>query len=368
MKSHSILAPMFGPIGDSLMAIAFFDDILRLDPHASFCMITRHNASIIADLAHAYQQIEVRQIPSGFASIPFFLKLLREPRTLVALGVAERYSLHLKMFFFIFGLCGNSTMGFGDLSSNEGKGWLPLGFVLPLVSDIPILQQYRALLLHLGFSAAEAARIDSRPLHVLLRKSMPKSFPFKKGEYIVVHPFASSFLRTFSTRRWKSLLTAIVREHPGLSIIITGAEKDRTLAEDIVRAVPNAFAYVGSSIPMLEVAGIIDNAAFYIGVDTGITHLACVLGQKSIIISNNADWRWRPLYNPNARVVVNSRRCTCYSGEPCIVEDDGHLCYRCLCDITDEAMLASVRFALSSQSRSIPNFGGWADENETTSR
>ena len=84
MKSHSILAPMFGPIGDSLMAIAFFDDILRLDPHASFCMITRHNASIIADLAHAYQQIEVRQIPSGFASIPFFLKLLREPRTLVA--------------------------------------------------------------------------------------------------------------------------------------------------------------------------------------------------------------------------------------------------------------------------------------------
>jgi ADP-heptose:LPS heptosyltransferase len=268
------------------------------------------------------------------------------------------------MFFLFFRLVGNRTIGLGDLSSNTGYGWLPLQVVLPLHSHKPIYQQYRALLPYLGFSAAQTARITGQPPHIVLRKSMPAHFPFKRGEYFVVHPFGTSMWRTFPMRRWKSLLTAVAHAHPNLPIIITGAPKDRAQAEDLAVAVPNAHAYIG--LPILDVAGIIDAAAFYVGVDTGITHLAGVLEQKSIIISHCGDARWHPLYNPNARVMVNSRRCTCYTSEPCRAEEDGHMCYRCLYDITDGAVLSAVALALSSTSRTVPGFDGWADEYKVT--
>ena len=41
----------------------------------------------------------------------------------------------------------------------------------------------------------------------------------------------------------------------------------------------------------------------YIGVDTGITHLASVLGKKSLVIAEQGAPHWLPYYNDNAVIV-----------------------------------------------------------------
>jgi ADP-heptose:LPS heptosyltransferase len=161
--------------------------------------------------------------------------------------------------------------------------------------------------------------------------------------------------------RWISLLTKIAKEHPEYPILLTATGPDREQAEDIAAKVPGAHALI--NLPILEVAGVIDGAALYIGVDTGITHLAGVLQQKSIIISHFGDPAWIPTYNPNARALANSKRCVCRTTGDCFVIEDGVPYRRCMYDISDEAIVVSVHVALSLPQRSVPGFTGFKDEN-----
>jgi len=64
-KSPRIPTILFGHIGDTLMALALFDDILSIDPTASFLILTRRNVALTRELAAAYPNIEVREIPNG---------------------------------------------------------------------------------------------------------------------------------------------------------------------------------------------------------------------------------------------------------------------------------------------------------------
>jgi len=111
------------------------------------------------------------------------------------------------------------------------------------------------------------------------------------------------------------------------------------------------------NLPILEVAWLVGHAALYIGVDTGITHLAGVLGQKSIVISHFGDPTWIPTYNPNVRALVNSVR-----GKDAYIEEDGVRYRAAMYDISDIFFLDSVRLALSNTNRTVPLFAGFKDE------
>ncbi|MDR3546813.1 MAG: glycosyltransferase family 9 protein [Candidatus Pacebacteria bacterium] len=358
-KPLRILMVQFGPIGDALMALALFDDILTLGPQATLLIITRRNAGLLRDLASAYPQVEVREIPNGIRSIPFFLSLLTKQWTLLMLGVALNYSFRLKLFFFALSVIpGNCTIGLDD--REKGKGWLPLQIAIKPDTSLPIIQNFRRLISYIG--AFDTTVLATRAPHVRLACGKPHDFSYAPGSYIVVHLFGMALWRTLPQRRWKTLFKKINDAYPDLPIVFTGSSKDCAMLEDIANTIPNARVCI--DLPILEVAGIIDAAALYIGVDTGITHLAGVLQQKSVIITHLADPRWRPEYNPNARILVNSKRCTCGTPEECYAEEDGVLYRRCLYDITDEAVLAAVRFALSTPDRHVSAFAGLADENQ----
>jgi ADP-heptose:LPS heptosyltransferase len=343
------------------MALAIFDDILTLSPDATFLIITRRNAGLIRDLVSAYPQITVREIPGGVRALTFFLGLLTQQWTLVAFGVALNYSFRLKLFFQALSIIpGNRTIGLDDRVT--GKGWLPLQHFVPPDNEMLIIKSFRRMLPYIGgYSEAELATVQTRTPHVKLNTQLPKDFPFAKGTYIVVHLFGMAKYRSLPVRRSKVLFASIQQAYPNFPIVFTGAEKDREIAQEISNAVPNSIVCI--DLPILEVAGIIDGAALYIGVDTGITHLAGVLQQKSIIISHNGDLRWTLTYNPNARILVNSKRCTCATVGWCYVLEDGEEYRRCMYDITDTFILNSVQLALSSPDRNIPNFAGRFDEN-----
>jgi len=128
------------------------------------------------------------------------------------------------------------------------------------------------------------------------------------------------------------------------------------LAHKVPQVIPMA------GLPMGETAWVIDHAALYLGVDTGITHLAGVLQQKSLVLSHFRIPTWRPTYNPNARAIANSKRCECAQGGACEIKDGGIAYTRCMYDISDEFMIDSVRLALTSASRNVPSFPGFVDE------
>lgn len=358
-NNRRFLTVLFGPIGDALMALALFDDVLTLAPESTLLILTRRNVQIIRDLARVYPQIEICEIPVGIRALPFFLTLLTRRWILLTLGVSGVYSLRLKMFFLALTLIpGNRTIGFNDRLPGERK-WLPLQVVIQFDGTQYIIDNFRRLLPYI-FGKEKTAVIFGRAPRVQLKAVLPHKFPFAPRQYIATNLFSVSSHRSRPQHQWKTLLPKIAAQYPDLPLVIMGGPDDALLAKELASLVPGAVALPG--LPLLEAAGVINGAALYIGVDTGITHLAGVLQQKSLVLSHYSFPTWLPTYNPNARAIANSRRCECKQGGSCIVLDGGRPYRRCLYDITDKAVLESVRLALSSTERSVPSFAGCVDE------
>lgn len=357
MKSDRYITVLFGPIGDALMTAALFDDILALQPTARFVVLARNGVPLIRDIMRAYPQVSVREIPNGWHALPLFASLFAKRCTFLALGVAGKYSLRLKLFFLLLSLRpGNYTLGFNDRESGQTSR-LPIRRVFLFDPAHSTIDNFRRLLPPLFGEAAAQRR--GLPPHAALELECPHE-ALEPGRYIVIHFFGSRVIRRLPPRRMKHLLVELRRRYPQYRLVLTGSAADSAAADEVAAAAPDVLCIIAR--PLLEVGWIIEHAALYIGVDTGITHLAGVLGQKSIIISHSADPMWMPLYNPNARVLLNSTRCTCWTTGDCLVEEDGVQYRRCMYDISDDLILDSVALALSSSARSVPRFAGLVDE------
>ncbi len=358
--SPHFLTVLFGPIGDTLMAIALCDDILRLAPESTFLFLTRRNAKFIKELTASYPSIEVRQIPEGLRAIPFFISILSKRWTLLTLGVTGVYSLRIKFFFLALKLLpGNRTIGFNDRLPGV-RGWLPLQTVIQF-DERYIIDNFRRLLCFV-FDEEELKGVAGRAPRVILAERMPKGFTYVAGQYIAVNPFGSNTTKSWPKERWIVLLAKIVQKYPAYPLVLIGGPREKEDIIEIAKEVPHTEAM--PSLPLLEAAYVIDKAALYIGVDTGPTHIAGVLQQKSLMINHFMFPAWRPTYNPNARSLANSKRCTCNSGEPCTVVVQGVTHSTCMYDIGDEFVVDSVVMALSSPHRHVPGYGGFFDEHK----
>jgi ADP-heptose:LPS heptosyltransferase len=346
--SKPILCMCFGPIGDTLIMLALFDDILALDQASRFTVITSSNAKMIRDLASAYPSVEVLEIPSKPASLPgFFARVLSRSWTVLVPGSARGYSLQLTLFFMALSMRpGNLTIGFGDI--RKQGGWLPFQKKLYVNIHEPILDNYRRMIPYFMPKAA----LPTRPAEVKINPIDPASFrdklPFQPKKYFLVHMFGTRPRLSFPPKRWKIFIAELSKKYPDYGIVLTGSKKDEALIREI--AADTSRIYVSINRPILEVAGMVKNAAVYIGVDTGITHLAAMLRMPSVIVGNNSNPLWWPSYNPNGTILVNSARCTCTGdkNDDCRVYEDGVGYHRCTFDITLDQVYAAIALKLKS--------------------
>lgn len=341
---------LFGPLGDGLMALALFDDILSVVPEASLLILTRRNAAMLRTLASEYPQVEVREIPRGFLALPFFVRIVLRPGwTLLTLGlVSIGYSLPLR-FFFLALVPGNRTIGFHDR-------WLDVSLNFDI--SLLMIDNLRRLL---PYALPEWQDHTGVPPHIRMRLDKPKDFTLEKGTYIVAHLFGISIPHTLPPHRWQTLFARIKKEYPTYRIILTGTPEQRSSAEEVARGQENVD--IRTDLSLHELAYLIENAALYIGIDTGVTHLAGLLQQKSLVIRHCGDPTWTPTYNPNARVLLNSSRCMPEDSIFCVpIYEEGREYRRSTYDISDELLYTSAALALSSPERSVPLFSGLVDE------
>jgi ADP-heptose:LPS heptosyltransferase len=163
-------------------------------------------------------------------------------------------------------------------------------------------------------------------------------------EYVVIHPFPHmASYKTIPLHRWKALVTWLKANYPNIGIVITGAEVDRDKAEEIAAVVHND-VFLSINRPLLEVAGLMQNSILYVGIDTGPTHIAGVLGVSSVVLAHQNEPTWLPSYNPNAILLWNKEKCICgIPGKNCITEEDGLTYRRCVYYIPDELIYSTIR-------------------------
>jgi ADP-heptose:LPS heptosyltransferase len=147
----------------------------------------------------------------------------------------------------------------------------------------------------------------------------------KKESYIVLHPFAASAVRNISEDDLVWLLQQLRSAFPGTFVVITGSAADKKKAERICAALEDEKVrnFCGE-LSMQELATVIDNATLFVGVDTGITHIAAMLRVDSVVVAHNSySTGWLPYYNENATIVYKLK------GESDVDKDDERLRTAC---------------------------------------
>jgi ADP-heptose:LPS heptosyltransferase len=338
--SQLIWLPTGGHIGDAVMVSSLFAEITREMPHLKIVYLVRRNAPFIAELTKAYPAITVISVPaSPLGAFRVVLPLLAHRVMVIAPPPWGVRPFILKALSFLFVLRGDRVVAFDD-----GGKWRPYSAVIKHDKTKRYIDNLRAAAALVGLPTAP---FDSPPRLKLL-SLLPSDFPFTATPYIVIHPFPHmATSKTLPLRRWIHLVQELRQAYPAYGLVITGAEVDRTQAEEIAAAVDEG-VFLAINRPLLELAGFIEHAKLYIGVDTGPTHIAGVLHAPSVVLAQQAEPMWLPTYNPNALLVWEKKNCVCgIPGKTCAAWEDGKSYRRCVYDIEDETIFSAVRAKLS---------------------
>ncbi len=331
----------YGAIGEALMAIAVLKEAIALNPGLEVNFILRRNAVLILPLCATHPQIQLIDASSYFRLLSV-LPRMRKSVLFVQPTFGEHSPL-VKAFVHASNLFGARTVGFKD------RGHCKLyADTLIFNPEITYIDNVRNAIRSAGFT------LEPNGTAPVLEFARQESIKTSGHPYILIHPFAANETRSLPLPRWNQLLKKINAQFPEMEIVITGATANRDAVNVIGKGLLRTEIILGA--PLLEVAERIKSAQLYIGVDTGISHLAGVLQKKMILIGNRSNPTWLPTYNPNARILFQEKNCTCdgMKGGNCRVIEDGHSYYRCMYEVTDDEILCAMQEILAAKSRGDP--------------
>jgi len=331
-----------GAIGDFLMAILFLDSIKKILPWSEFIIITPRNIKILEELLLAYPKIKAVEINRHNLSGLFFLFIKSVyARTIVFDSVSfGRVYFGVRLisrFFAIFPASRRLAFSYGKNLINSENNKTLFDYKKSIYENIVSL--FNKLDFDISFSV---------PVYnFILDKGAVERNGLEKSSYIVVHPCASNSARSLPVERWRKIIEYIINNFSDMKVAITGSKKDLSFIKDILSVNKDLSSIVNlaGKLSMPELTNIINESNGFVGVDTGISHLAGVLHKKSLIIGNLSNPSWLPFYNKNAIILVNDKNCTCdgKKGGDCFYLLEGKKYYKCMIDIPQEFIYKNIK-------------------------
>jgi heptosyltransferase III len=116
----------------------------------------------------------------------------------------------------------------------------------------------------------------------------------KRSKFIAIHPGSGSESKNWPITRWQELLSKRVAERDEHFLVIAG-EADHARLGPIATTIPEDRRTILLNRPLVEVSEALSRACFFIGHDSGITHLAAAVGLPGIALWGTTNDRvWRP--------------------------------------------------------------------------
>jgi heptosyltransferase-3 len=113
--------------------------------------------------------------------------------------------------------------------------------------------------------------------------------------YAVLHIMPQWRYKQWTTTGW--LAVAHYLSEQGLQVVLSGSDQPYELAylHEITAGLPSGSLNLAGKLSLAQLAEVIANARLFIGVDTGITHLAAATGVKIIALFGPSDpVKWAP--------------------------------------------------------------------------
>ena len=261
---------------------------------------------ITRDIAHAFPEAELVLVTGeDNAGVAPLLRpaVTRHVRISTVQPLAAIRTLRAERFDVIAD-CGSWPRIDAVLTALSGARWR-LGFrtrkqhrhyaydvSVPHSAELHELANYRMLVEALGVRGGSAPRLLA-----------PKSLPTERlpaSPFLVFHPWAGGFrgeLREWPERRWVELAGRLA--HLG-RILITGsaAEADRSagLARRMADAGADHAESVAGRYSLSELADVLSTASLVVSVNTGVMHLAALLGAPTLSLNGPTnERRWGPV-------------------------------------------------------------------------
>ncbi|HWD92412.1 MAG TPA: glycosyltransferase family 9 protein [Verrucomicrobiae bacterium] len=142
---------------------------------------------------------------------------------------------------------------------------------------------------------------DPVPRLALPNKNGNLGAPGESCPTVVLHPGSGSEKKNWPEVRWADLLQHLARS-TDFKLLLVGGEAEGGRLQRLAAALPVMRTKVAQSLPLTDLARLIQPCAAFIGHDSGISHLAAALGLPGIVLwGNTTEEIWRP---PHERVVI----------------------------------------------------------------
>jgi ADP-heptose:LPS heptosyltransferase len=194
-----------------------------------------------------------------------------------------------------------------------------LGAVAPACSERPVAPAIPAI----APSAEERARARQR-----LRQAGVG------GAYAVLHPGSGSPRKNWPLERFARVADRLTSA--GLSIVVTTGPADAGVVAGLSRLVGAPVVRL-DELPLAGLAGLLADAALYVGNDSGPSHVAAAVGSPTVaIFGPTRASRWAPR-GPSAIAVEPPHRCPA-----CSAAEERPVDCACLLTVTIDDVLASI--------------------------
>ena len=113
--------------------------------------------------------------------------------------------------------------------------------------------------------------------------------------WLAAHPGSGSEKKNWSEENWASLLAGLAQE-TDWNLLLVGWEAEGGRLERLARGWPESRLELERSRPLVDLARRLQRCSWFIGHDSGITHLAAALGRPALVLWGGTDQAtWRPL-------------------------------------------------------------------------
>jgi len=157
------------------------------------------------------------------------------------------------------------------------------------------------------------------------------------GRWVSVNPFSRWTYKEWPHERWAPVLEALWKRHRLAAVLVGAPEECGKAALLASRLAGPVFDLVGKTT-LAELAGVLNRAAFHVGVDSAAPHIAAAVGVPTVVLYGPSDWRyWAP---PGDRHLVVAPGDEC---APCFQKGcEGKGWSRCLEEMPVERVSAAV--------------------------
>ncbi len=292
-KCTHILYFLNGSIGDFLMVLFLMENIHHNDPSLNLHILTPRNLSLFQELGATYPYVKIHR--ADRKNVGTIMRLfLKEKNCCITPPTPGRLPLSTKLMSRMLSWRG-ALIGFNDTS--RVNGFL---YTQRLTHDYSRL--YYEVLLDILAVFGFTRKIPVPRLHFNDAPEALKKWHVEPQKYIMLHPFGSASSRSILGEELRQLVECVQAISPDSTIIISGDTKNRT---EIPPSVSSSVRVIAGESSFTELATLLEHCRLYIGVDTGVTHLAGVLHVQSLVIAHTGTSNWLPYYNDRATILYH---------------------------------------------------------------